>query len=684
MTHIPPRLLAGITLLFWGGLTERPLIGLLAAVLVEAKSWTTTRWNLNEKSYVNAWNLAVLAGASVGILSWFNGLKANEVHTLFAWVPIFLLPIELAQRYGTRDKIELNTFLFFARKKWQRDTSIGRETDTYLINTGYPYIAITVLATATASKDGMLHFIGLSIILSVCLFSSVKKGMIRPWAWSLALITSLTLAFIGQWAAKIVLEKYTHLGADYTGQGTSTNESRTGIGKLKEIKLSSKVFWRMKATGEVPDLLTTAVYNSYSNAIWNYRPPQGVKRLDDYQGPKNVNFIEQSTVHIFDKEQPSYIKNPSFITIRGTLNAKLQENPIPLPHYTAAVLTSGKKTGLERNSLGTVRISNPDYYVIEYKAWQTGHSSTESPPNKDYDLGIPKQEKEAIHRVATALGLHDKSLSIRKKIHLIQQHFNTKFTYTTHVKTPNLSPTTQGAAVGDFLEKSRAGHCEYFATATALLLREVGIYARYSVGFSVQDQSPNGGELLIRGSSAHAWCRVWVDDHWENVDLTPPSWESIEAENQSKWLRKVIDWWQISKEDFLLWRTNNANKTSFFKIFKPLGLLIGIWVIWRLWKSRQVSSRQKNLRTQKRYPIQLTALNKLEPLIAKKIGPRPSSTPLSKWMTSILSSDPSLTEPLTRAIEIHTIIRFDPHGGSEEDEKELARITAQLTSFITK
>lgn len=59
-----------------------------------------------------------------------------------------------------------------------------------------------------------------------------------------------------------------------------------------------------------------------------------------------------------------------------------------------------------------------------------------------------------------------------------------------------------------FLLKNRSGHCEYFATATTLLLREVGIPARYAIGFSVSEFSPLENQFIVRGRDSHAWTLV--------------------------------------------------------------------------------------------------------------------------------------------------------------------------------
>jgi transglutaminase-like putative cysteine protease len=48
---------------------------------------------------------------------------------------------------------------------------------------------------------------------------------------------------------------------------------------------------------------------------------------------------------------------------------------------------------------------------------------------------------------------------------------------------------TNETPLARFLLRTRSGHCEYFATATVLLLRQLGIPARYAVGYAVHEAS---------------------------------------------------------------------------------------------------------------------------------------------------------------------------------------------------
>ena len=60
--------------------------------------------------------------------------------------------------------------------------------------------------------------------------------------------------------------------------------------------------------------------------------------------------------------------------------------------------------------------------------------------------------------------------------------------------------------------KTKAGHCEYFATATVLLLREVGVRARYVTGYAVPESAREGDNYIIRERHAHAWALVYHSD----------------------------------------------------------------------------------------------------------------------------------------------------------------------------
>ena len=78
-------------------------------------------------------------------------------------------------------------------------------------------------------------------------------------------------------------------------------------------------------------------------------------------------------------------------------------------------------------------------------------------------------------------------------------------------------------AVEDFLFNRKAGHCEYFASALALMLRAVNIPARLVSGFKGGDLNPSTGNFVVQQRHAHAWVEALIDRQWLIFDATPAS-----------------------------------------------------------------------------------------------------------------------------------------------------------------
>jgi transglutaminase-like putative cysteine protease len=94
----------------------------------------------------------------------------------------------------------------------------------------------------------------------------------------------------------------------------------------------------------------------------------------------------------------------------------------------------------------------------------------------------------------------------------------------------------------DFLFVERAGHCEYFASALAIMLRTVGVPTRSVNGFYGGEWNPYGKYIAIRQGDAHSWVEVWLDGlGWTTFDPTPPG--AALPSSASRWnkLRQLLD-----------------------------------------------------------------------------------------------------------------------------------------------
>lgn len=76
--------------------------------------------------------------------------------------------------------------------------------------------------------------------------------------------------------------------------------------------------------------------------------------------------------------------------------------------------------------------------------------------------------------------------------------------------------------VGDFLFRTRRGHCEYFASALACCLRVAGIPSRLVAGWHASRWNGVGGFWTLRRGDAHAWVEASLDGGaWVRFDATP-------------------------------------------------------------------------------------------------------------------------------------------------------------------
>ena len=83
-----------------------------------------------------------------------------------------------------------------------------------------------------------------------------------------------------------------------------------------------------------------------------------------------------------------------------------------------------------------------------------------------------------------------------------------------------LPPPSGGAPLVAFVTRTRAGYCQHFAGAMALMLRMLGVPARVAVGFT--SGSPKDGKWVVTDHDAHAWVEVWFAGHgWVPFDPTP-------------------------------------------------------------------------------------------------------------------------------------------------------------------
>src|SRR5713226_9136803 len=219
---------------------------------------------------------------------------------------------------------------------------------------------------------------------------------------------------------------------------------------------------------------------------------------------------------------------------------------------------SNSFNGLRRNYIfrdSTDTLLNPfhNYTAIRYSgfsllpplnALKLRAASTEYSPDimetylqiPPLDPRIPELAKEI---TKNARAPFDKALAI-------ESYLRNRFTYTL-----NLSGKPGDDPLAHFLFETRAGHCEYFASAMTIMLRTLGIPSREVNGFLPGEYNDLGGDYIVRASDAHSWVEVYFPGNdWQVFDPTPAA-----PENETGFLTrlgKYADWMEITWSEWVI------------------------------------------------------------------------------------------------------------------------------------
>ena len=125
--------------------------------------------------------------------------------------------------------------------------------------------------------------------------------------------------------------------------------------------------------------------------------------------------------------------------------------------------------------------------------------------------GVSPRVRELAARVTS--GAED---TLAKAVAL-EQHLRTNYAYSYEtIPQQNYTPLDW------FLFEGKRGHCEFFASALAMMLRAVGVPARVATGFALGDPNPITGFHEVRALDGHAWVEAYLDgEGWLMLEPTP-------------------------------------------------------------------------------------------------------------------------------------------------------------------
>lgn len=679
----PPPFLLGAGLLFWGWQGGFPITAALLAIVLESARWIHVRWDLGDEDFRRVWVFSTLLLLAALVYAFnlndgpvhFRGLLANPslrternagttvartMALTMRWLPMIFFMFIGAQVFSSREKVPLHTISTIVRRRWKRARRLGQPWPSdRAVNISYPYFALCLLGAAAHPAEDTKFFWGLGVLLGWILWTG------RPWRyrmplWAGALGVAIMLGYLGQASLGRVQRYIETLNpqwlSSFPRKGTDPFESKTALGQIGRTKLSSKIMIRVQpiGTNPVPTLLREASYRNYKAQVWY----AGNSR-NDYEP-----IVEETNRGCWTLLREK--TNTSVVNLACYLPGGI--GPLPLPSGSGR-LERLPAYVLKKNSAGAVVAEGPGLVMFDA---QFGPGPTiDSAPEPREDTFVNPKEGHAVNQVIAELKLGGQNT--QQAMRGLNSFFQSKFTYRTWQDQPAVGATNQ-TPLSRFLLETHAGHCEYFATATVLLLRQLGIPARYAVGYAIHE--PSGESYVVRQRDAHAWCLVWDKESgiWRDFDTTPASWVEAEAGHTSTFqaLSDFFSWirFELAK---LRWGQTRLRQYILWGLIPVLGLLL--YQILR----RMRGKRGKNIRKPRAENFAWPGLDsefyQLERKLIQLGYSRAPGESLSVWLLRAVR-ERGLIEvrpDLQRLLLLHYRYRFDPAGLDTSEREALRR-----------
>ena len=660
-----PPFFVGAALLFWGWETGLLVLAIPLAVVIEMSPWVGRRMELSPTDFNRISDLCsvLFVAIAVYLLAAGDGGRAVAPRTaaltitrIFQWLPVIFAPLVVSQVYSTVGRVDLSTFFWSMRKRAARPGAFRMPLDlTHL------YVALCLLAASTGNVRTGEFYAGLCLFAGWGLWS-VRSPRFSPALWAGLLVAAALLGYVGQLGLRGMQQAIERATFEWLTElmrsDTDPYQTQTALGHVGTLKLSDRIVFRVTASPATPppSLLREASYDTYNSTVWFASDALFTAVQPDPDG---------TTWRLSPGDAPADGSGAPGVRVSGYL--KRGKAMLALP-AGAAEVSDLTVVAVSRNRFGAVKVEEGPT-LVSYAVRFDAERPADARPG-DADLRVSPREAETIARVATQLGLA--SLPPREAIARVGRYFHDEFSYSTYAQ----RRPSQGTPLEEFLLRRRTGHCEYFATATVLLLRAAGVPARYAVGYSVQERSRLEDRYLVRARHAHSWALAHVDGAWRDVDTTPPVWADVEDAKAPVWedLTDVLSWLAFL---FFRWRSGESGGAPTYLIWLLIPL-IGV-LAWRIYGRKRLA-RVDAAPTGRPVAIESRAgedseFYRIERKLADLGFPRGPSEPPAAWVRRLgVSAPPEVRlEPLHGIVALHYRHRFDPRGLAAAERDALRR-----------
>ncbi|MEI4282051.1 transglutaminase domain-containing protein [Tetragenococcus halophilus] len=251
----------------------------------------------------------------------------------------------------------------------------------------------------------------------------------------------------------------------------------------------------------------------YSGSGWE-DPASGNTRVESYSGEE---------IDLIDEDYQAELAEEEEIN----LTREVMDSYIPLPYGNKQINSEDPPAELYVNEeTQRVDFQNNDPFRSFQLNWQDFEYTTEeladvslTIPNTSVDyLQLPEQLPQRVIELAEELTAEEETFV--GKVTAIEDYLkhSENFRYS---KMDAGFPTENQDYVDHFLFDFQVGYCDNFSSAMVVMLRSVGIPARWAKGFSTGEEVSEN-HYVVRNSDAHSWAEVYFEGYgWLPFEATP-------------------------------------------------------------------------------------------------------------------------------------------------------------------
>jgi transglutaminase-like putative cysteine protease len=620
--------------------------------------------------------------------------------------------------------------------------SLRRDRDRYFLAI-ISFLLVLAAAVFTVNSIFLLWF-GLFLVSAVATFilmemkdaanranihdmPAAESSSPRKMMLSLAAVTpTLVLGIL--LASAAIFFMLPRISVGYLSAYSPVSQISTGfsdrveLGAIGEIQRSSSVVMHVQFDGDYKGeanlkwkgvALSTFDGRSWSNAHRRFpaaRSADGSFDLAPDEASGDAPWLEAPA------GSKSLIKTTNVVHYRALLE------PVGTNVFFLAP-TAGRLRGnyrvVETDSAGDVFNLDPDHTIGMYEAWsdisRPAVAELRTASNRypravlfrylqlpEVDPRIPQLAKQITER---AINNYDRAAAL-------ERYLQTSFGYTLQLPSSNVRDP-----LANFLFVRKRGHCEFFASAMAVMLRTIGIPSRVVTGFQTGEFNDLSGQYMVRASDAHAWVEAYFPDYgWVSFDPTPAS--AVNSESgwgrlalyldaaQSFWREWVVNYdtshqsllghdvlqhgqktefqfQRWARERYAVWlsqargiwraasRSPKRWSLSALFCFVMLTIVLSAGKMWRWIKQRRIASRPADA------PVLASSIwyERMTRLLSRRGWRKSRAQTPKEFVHSI--ADESVRQQVARFTEHYESARF---GGSPQAAEQLPELYEEIAS----